>query len=119
MGTVRLDPRQFGPFGGAAAEEAFDKFWIWPLILVSGLVSLVMLSRAGTSIFWRTTAPSGSDDRVHLFEIMGVSLLLLGSPILVIFGGEVTAITSAAATQLFDFSQSVDALLPQQNMGGQ
>ncbi len=102
-----------------AAEEAFDKFWIWPLILISGLVSLVTLSRAGTTIFWRTTAPSGSDERVHLFELMGVGLLLLGSPILVIFGGEVTAITSEAAAQLFNFSQSVDALLPQQNMGGQ
>ncbi len=102
-----------------AAESTADKMWIWPLILMSGLVSLVALSRAGTTIFWRTTSASGEEERIHPFELMGIALLLTASPLLVIFGAQVTEITSQAAAQLFDFSQSVNALLPlSQDQGG-
>lgn len=102
-----------------AAEEHFDKIWLWSLILISGLVSLVALSRAGTTIFWRTTSAAGTEERVHPFEFVGVFILIIASPIMVVFGGELTEITSEAAAQLFDLSRSVDALLPHVNQGGQ
>lgn len=102
-----------------AAEETMDKIWLWPLILIGGLLSLVALSRAGTTIFWRTTASAGTEERVHPFEFAGVFILIMASPLMVVFGGELTEITSQAARQLFDFSQSVEALVPQTTQGGQ
>ncbi len=95
-----------------AAESTAEIIWIWPLILVSSLMALVAISRAGTTLFWRVTAAPSSDEKAHPFEIAGISVLLAASPLLVIFGGFVTEFTADAAQQLHDFSQSVDALLP-------
>ena len=44
--------------------------------------------------------------------IVGITLLLAASPLLVIFGGPVTEFTANAAQQLHDMTQSVNALLP-------
>lgn len=104
-----------------AAESAAEIIWIWPLILVSSLMVLVAVSRAGTTLFWRVTSAPSSDDKAHPFEIAAIALLLATSPLLVIFGGSVTEFTSDAAQQLHDMTQSVDALLPgnTQQGGGQ
>ncbi|MDX1319317.1 MAG: proton-conducting transporter membrane subunit, partial [Oceanospirillum sp.] len=95
-----------------AAESTAEIIWIWPLILVSSLMVLVAISRAGTTLFWRVTAAPSSDDKAHPFEIAGITLLLAASPLLVIFGGPVTEFTANAAQQLHDMTQSVNALLP-------
>lgn len=95
-----------------AAESTAEIIWIWPLILVSSLVVLVSLSRAGTTLFWRVTSAPASDEKAHKFEIAAIVLLLAASPLLVIFGGPVTSFTADAAHQLHDFNQSVNALLP-------
>ena len=97
-----------------AAESTAEIIWIWPLILISSLMVLIAVSRAGTTLFWRVTGASSSNDKAHPFEIAGISLLLAASPVLVIFGGPVTEFTAQAAQHLHDLSQSVDALLPNQ-----
>ncbi|WP_036590471.1 monovalent cation/H+ antiporter subunit D [Oceanospirillum maris] len=95
-----------------AAESTAEIIWIWPLILVSSLMVLVALSRAGTTLFWRVTNAPSSEEKAHPFEVAGIALLLVVSPLLVIFGGAVTEYTAEAAHQLHDLTQSVDALLP-------
>lgn len=97
-----------------AAESTAEIIWIWPLILVSSLMALIAISRAGTTLFWRvTTAAQSSEEKAHPFEIAGIAILLAASPLLVIFGGFVTEFTTEAAHQLHDLTQSVNALLPE------
>ena len=98
-----------------AAEGMTEMAWVWSVILLSGLASLVAISRAGTSIFWRHSKDSAntSSDPIHPMKIIAVVLLLSASPLLVILGGPVTDYTHQAAVQLHDTTQSVDALLIQ------
>lgn len=96
--------------------------WVWTVLLFSGLAALVALSRAGTTLFWRTTYPpahfqlkpnqSNPMTAAHPLQIAAVVWLLLASPLLVVFGGDMTALTASAAQQLHDIDQSVYGLLP-------
>ena len=94
-----------------AAQGMSEIAWVWPVILLAGLASLVAISRAGTTIFWRNTEESNIDEPISPLKLMAVVLLLSVSPLLVIFGGPVTDYTNLAAAQLHDTTQSVDALL--------
>ncbi|APR68334.1 monovalent cation/H+ antiporter subunit D [Thalassolituus oleivorans] len=95
MALVGLPP--FSGFIGkvfimqAAAESGY--IWrVWPAILISGLATLIALSRAGTTLFWRTQGlPSENDNKVaHSSQIVGVSILALSAPLLVVFAGPLT-----------------------------
>ena len=75
------------------------------MVLIGGLLTLVALSRAGTSLFWlgqqadaapSTAAPA---DRVSLLAALG---LLLASPLLLIAAAPILAYFEAAAAQLLD-----------------
>ena len=39
-----------------ATQGITEMAWVWPVILMAGLASLVAISRAGTTIFWRSAA---------------------------------------------------------------
>jgi multicomponent K+:H+ antiporter subunit D len=85
-----------------SAHSAAEMLWIWPVILLAGLISIIALSRAGTTLFWRYT---GDGDKSQLqtlsrWQISGAVLLLVASPLLVIFGAAVTQYTDTAAAQL-------------------
>jgi multicomponent K+:H+ antiporter subunit D len=95
-----------------AAEGFTEIAWVWPVILIAGVASLIAMSRAGTTIFWRYSKESTNNDPIHPMKIIAVALLLSASPLLVIFGGPVTDFTHQAAVQLHDTAQSVDALIP-------
>ena len=94
-----------------ATQGMTEIAWVWPTILIAGLASLVAISRAGTTIFWRYAGESTIDEPISPLKIIAITLLLSASPLLVIFGGPVTDFTNLAAAQLHDTSQSVDALL--------
>ncbi|WP_088329172.1 monovalent cation/H+ antiporter subunit D [Lacimicrobium sp. SS2-24] len=83
-----------------SAHSAAEMLWIWPIILIAGLVSIVALSRAGTTLFWRYSGEGDNTQKLSRWQISGAILLLLGSPLMVIFGASVTDYTQAAATQL-------------------
>lgn len=95
-----------------AAEGVTEIAWVWPVILLAGVASLIAMSRAGTTIFWRYSKESTNADPIHPMKIIAVVLLLSASPLLVIFGGPVLDFTHQAAIQLHDTAQSVDALIP-------
>jgi multicomponent K+:H+ antiporter subunit D len=95
-----------------AAEGFTEIAWVWPVILLAGVASLIAMSRAGTTIFWRYSKESTNSEPIHPMKILAVVLLLSASPLLVIFGGPVTDFTHQAAIQLHDTAQSVDALIP-------
>lgn len=88
-----------------AAEPGWQAWSLWPVVLIGGLLTLVALSRAGTSLFWlgqqadaapSTAAPA---DRVSLLAALG---LLLASPLLLIGAAPILAYLEAAAAQLLD-----------------
>lgn len=88
-----------------AAEPGWQAWSLWPVILIGGLLTLVALSRAGTSLFWlghgADASPSKAEpaDRISLLAALG---LLLASPLLLIAAAPIMAYLEAAAAQLLD-----------------
>ena len=96
-----------------ATQSTAQTMWVWPLILVGSLAALVTFSRAGTTLFWRHNGSASSDaEPAKPTEIAGIGLLLLASPILVLFGGEISEFTQQAAYYLHDIQSSAYDLLP-------
>jgi len=105
MAVIGLPP--FSGFIGKvfvmqAAYDAGQAYWVWPLILISGLVALVALSRAGTTLFWRTqgTVVPEAKERVSRLHFMGAAMLLAMSVALVITAGPLTEWSMRAAQDL-------------------
>lgn len=95
-----------------AAQGAAEMFWAWPGILLSTLVTIIALSRGGTTLFWRRSSDKTQADPASAWQVAAVALLLLGAPLMVLFGGPLTEYTSAAAEQLHRVPESLHLLLP-------
>lgn len=91
-----------------AAEGMTEIAWVWPIVLLAGLACLVAISRAGTTLFWRSTGERAHDEPISPLKIIAIALLLSASPLLVVFGGPVTEFTSLAAAQLHEAGPSTD-----------
>ncbi|MGR0278279.1 monovalent cation/H+ antiporter subunit D [Marinomonas dokdonensis] len=96
-----------------ATQSIAETLWIWPLLLIGSLVTLVAFSRAGTTLFWRHNGNEVDEAEIAKpAEILAVGLLLLASPLLVIFGGSMAEFTLHAANYLHDIQRSAYDLLP-------
>lgn len=95
-----------------AAQNATEILWAWPAILISSLITIIALSRGGTTLFWRRSSDKSQADPASPWHIAALVLLLAAAPLLVILGGPVTAYTAAAAEQLHQTSESLHLLLP-------
>lgn len=88
-----------------SVETNSDAAWLWSCILIAGLAMVVSLSRAGSNLFWRTSADGdiaeSNADGWCLFAVIG---LLLISPVLVIAANPVVNYVQATASQLFDLA---------------
>jgi len=85
--------------------------WFWPLLLLAGLGVLVALSRAGSVLFWASYRGEVAAGRVARAQLGGVLWILASAPLLVLFGGPVSAFTEATALQLAQPQAVVAALL--------
>lgn len=94
-----------------AAEASAAVAWVWGVILVSGLLVIVSLSRAGTAIFWRTENSRGEALPVRGLEAMSTCGLLAAAAFLMVFGATTLDYTTATAEQLLDRSSYVNAVL--------
>lgn len=74
--------------------------WIWPPLLLSSLAALLMLSRAGSSIFWRSRGRA-ADMIAPADQLAGVTVLLLALVLMVVQAGWLTAFTERAAADLY------------------
>lgn len=83
------------------AAETSQAAWLWPVLLLAGFATVVALSRAGSSLFWRPGSEplAGREDPVKLTACIG---LLLLSPLLVVFAAPVLDFAAASAQQLLD-----------------
>lgn len=98
--------------GVRAAPEAA---WIWATILITTLIGVLAFARAGSRIFWKSASVEGMIPLRALrgrWGGVGVAAGLLAMlVVLTVMGGPVTAYTDAAAAQVFDPSQYIDAVL--------
>ncbi len=94
-----------------AALQANEALLVWPLILVASLASMLLLSRAGSTLFWRTKGDKTSTSTIHCFELTGIFLLLIGILGLVFFAYAFTEYTDATGKQLYSMLFA-DPLMP-------
>lgn len=106
-----------------------DTPWVvaaWAVILVASLLTIVGFARAGSGLFWKSTAvvdatalPSGAQDvaprvekpKVGVAEVTPVFLSILMLVLLGAFAGPVMTYLGDATDHLFDVSGYVDAVL--------
>jgi multicomponent K+:H+ antiporter subunit D len=86
--------------------------WIWTTVLLSGLLILVSMTRAGSDLFWRGGV-SESCKAPALRRLVPALLLLAASPALVIFGGPMSEFARATAAQARDPAGYIEAVLGQ------
>jgi multicomponent K+:H+ antiporter subunit D len=91
---------------------ADERVWVWSVILLSSLMTIIALSRAGTTLFWRSTPSNDNDDGagVSKWQLSGALLLLGASPMLSIFGASIIEYTNSAAIQLHDIDYIINIM---------
>jgi multicomponent K+:H+ antiporter subunit D len=98
----------------AAAQAAPLAPWIWGVVLVTSLMGIVALARAGSSLFWKSdTSPAIPENRAapDYAEAAPVIALLALLALLAAAAGPVTAYAQATAGQLFERQAYITAVL--------
>lgn len=95
-----------------AAVTNSEKAWVYSVILISSLLTIIALSRAGTTIFWRNVVSKNQNDNASLskWKISGAVVLLAASPVIVLLGASVIDYTNMAAEQLHNIDLLIDAM---------
>ena len=85
-----------------AAVDSGDAIWVWPLVLISSLAALIALSRAGTTLFWRTqgSVVPEAKEKLSNVHLVASGLLVATTLVLVIGGGPLTEWSLRAAQDL-------------------
>ncbi|WP_354686578.1 monovalent cation/H+ antiporter subunit D [Cupriavidus necator] len=134
LAAVGLPPLS-GFLGKALILRATPTAWmpaLWPVVLVSGLVMLIAVSRTGTRLLWRLPhqaefVPEGDEyldedhpalarARVHpdARKLSCCALLLAGNVALTVWAGPASDYVGAAAAQMLDRAAYLRAVLPGQ-----
>lgn len=100
-----------------SAGQAFAPL-MWLILLAAGLVALISLSRAGSTIFWRVTEQPSGGRKADKMKLLVASVLLLISPALSILGEPVIQYVTATAAQVMDTEGYIRAVLGSTQRGG-
>jgi multicomponent K+:H+ antiporter subunit D len=90
--------------------------WVYAVVLVSGLMVIVALSRAGSALFWRTADTATPVTVTGAAPTAATTLLLSGTAALMMLGGPAMSFTQATAAQLADRAAYVDAVMANQTI---
>ena len=96
----------------ASMESNTEMGWGWSVLLLSSLAALVAFSRAGSTLFWRTSGESADRKPAEPVKFIAIWLLLAAAPLMSLFAGPVVDFSNATALQLFDLSSNPALLLP-------
>jgi multicomponent K+:H+ antiporter subunit D len=86
--------------------------WIWSIVLLTSLLTVVALARTGSQVFWRAepwplNTPTPAPPRP--MQVAAATLLLGYGVAMTVFGGPVMRYTQAAAEQLLSPGAYIDA----------
>jgi multicomponent K+:H+ antiporter subunit D len=94
--------------------------WIWSIVLITSLLGLIALSRAGSILFWKTGEPISGDSATKAVSpaaMAPIIVLLSFSMLLVIWGKPVTAFANATAEQLVNPQSYIEGVLGERSEG--
>ena len=85
--------------------------WLWVVVLGSGLLAMITLSRAGSQLFWNTRDTTPVAPHADRLRVVSVALLLATAPLLSLFAEPVHRYTQATAAQLYAPAGYIHAVL--------
>jgi multicomponent K+:H+ antiporter subunit D len=86
--------------------------WRWAVVLGGSLLSIVALSRAGSTLFWKAGAPvAPAAPSPSVRDVAPAALALAGVVAIAVFAAPVQRYAQAAARDLLDPSTLVDQVL--------
>ncbi len=107
------------PFAGFAAKLYMLKAaqgsaaapWFWGTVLVSGVLVIASLSRAGSAIFWRTNDSAGEALPAQRCQALSTGILLAAAFLLMVFAAPALDYAEATVEQLLQSSGYIEAVL--------
>lgn len=94
-----------------AAGAQSSVLWLWVILLLGTLITLIALSRSGSTVFWRTEGVTDQKaepmDKLALLVVMGILAMSL---LLTVAGASVMEYTRALAAQVFDPDAYINAM---------
>jgi multicomponent K+:H+ antiporter subunit D len=98
-----------------AAQPLRSAPWVWSTILLTTFVGIVGLARAGSTLFWKSAAmgegPMPAARWQRTADLMPTTVMLLFLGVLTVLAGPAMDYMQAAAAQLFDPADYLDAVL--------
>jgi multicomponent K+:H+ antiporter subunit D len=96
-----------------AARGTVPGYWVWGVVLAAGLLGLVVLSRAGSMLFWRTVSdqPPPHAAPATLYAVAPAVVLLAGNLLLAAFADPVRAFADAVAEELVARTGYIESVL--------
>lgn len=97
-----------------AARDNLQATTIWALVLGTSLLAIIGFGRAGSTLFWKSTAQPGNFPAPatgNALALVAIGLLLAGNVALTLFAGPLTAYLEATAQQVFATHRYIEAVL--------
>jgi multicomponent K+:H+ antiporter subunit D len=88
----------------SAAGTGSAALQLWPVLLIGGLATIIALSRAGSTLFWRSNGEPAGSARCDAGRLTATLGLLLASVVLVLAARPVQLYLDATARQLLDLA---------------
>lgn len=86
--------------------------WVWSVVLVVGLLTIIGLARAGVVVFWHVQPDSNAHDAGRSPRMLGAAALLMVLTVLMaVFASPIKRYTDATARQLVDKAFYVETIL--------
>lgn len=95
-----------------ALEPGLQALLLWPLVLGGGLLILIALSRAGSTLFWRVGRSQLDSAELDYGRLLACMALLLLSPLLMVLAAPILNYVEATASQLHDLQLYRQIVLP-------
>lgn len=95
-----------------AAPATTAGYWVWGTVLITSLLMLIGLSRAGSALFWKTSAaPPAGGPVLPAYAVLPAALLLSASVLMAAAASPVSAFAEATAVQLLQPGEYVEGVL--------
>lgn len=95
----------------SSALEVPSARWVFAVVLVAGLLSIVAVGRAGSTLFWSTSEGESTAGAVPRSAFAPPVILLLVAIAMAMFAGRVVDYATATAAQLVDPHGYIEAVL--------